>query len=140
MIDPTQFVAIAGIGVQRLVEAFDPLLEKMERLAGPAVKKSIAIALSVIAGTAISLLAHEGFFFTEAPQNLSTLSRLGYATINGLLIGGGTEGFNSLVKILSSAKQASEKKAMGALPTNDLIAAARALPEPPTFAAGTSPP
>lgn len=122
--DPTTFVAVTGVGVQRLVEALDPFWDLFGSKWGAAGKKTAATMASVILGTILAGVTGLGFASTKN-------AGFGVWLVNGLLIAGGTEAFNSIIKILSSAKIASEKKASQALPRGNPHLIAAALPDVP---------
>lgn len=134
---PLQFIAVCGIGVQRVVEAFDPALDKVRERWGLVYKRAAAAAISIALGTLGSVLARKGFYLDESTP---LLPALGYALLNGLLVGGAAETFNSLVKMLVSAKDLAERSARASVRTADPHLAARQLPEPPTFARHAAPP
>jgi hypothetical protein len=134
-VDPLQFVGICGIGVQRLVEALDPILTAICNRIGVEWKKSAAIVVAVAAGTSISNALDAGYLFDP---NIPTHNP-GFAFVNGLLIGGGTETFNSLIKMLSSAKEATGRSAVKRKLTGAPHAAAENSQNPPAFAAGATP-
>lgn len=132
-LEPLQFIGICGVGVQRLVEALDPLLSWICGYIGAVWKKSGAIAISVAAGTFLSHALQAGY--GGGTEGI----RWSMAFVNGLLIGGGTETFNSMIKILSSAKQATERKAGDPKLSGDPHAIADQLPDPPSFALDDAP-
>jgi len=134
---PLQFIGVCGIGVQRVVEAFDPALERVREKWGLVWKRAAAAAISIALGALGSILARKGFYLDESTP---LPSALGYALLNGLLVGGAAETFNSLVKMLGSAKALAERSARASVRTADPHLAAQQLPEPPTFARHAAPP
>jgi hypothetical protein len=134
-----QFIGICSIGVQRLVESLDPVLDSIGKRVGS--KKVVAIGLSLFLGTALSFFTEGGFFFSTAADTpaRSLGQNLVISLINGLLIGGGTETFNSLIKMLGSAKSTTE--ALAGKPTasrRDAHMLAALAPDLPDF--GRAPP
>jgi len=95
----------AGFAVQRLLEILDPVLERFMKE-----RKRYylgLISLSVGAGAAwladLRVLVHLTSSGTPAPSDFLDL------IVTGLIISAGTEGFNSILKLLSYKKE--EKKA-----------------------------
>ena len=124
--DATTFISVAGVGVQRLVEALDPVWDYFGSKWGAAGKKTAATAAAVVIGTFIAGATGLGL-------KAEHVTGLGIWLVNGLLIAGGTEAFNSVIKILSAAKVASVNKATQALPSGSPQAIASALPDVPPF-------
>jgi hypothetical protein len=89
----------AGFAVQQLLEIIDSII--VNKILGTEVKKAVLAGVSLIVGLALAYSA-----------NLRVLEPLGVATadiwdiiVTGLIISAGTEGFNSIMKFLSYAKE-----------------------------------
>jgi len=86
----------AALGLQQLIEVLDPVFSWLKE------KKAVILKpLSLLAGLILSIFA-----------GLRVLDHLGYAgspiwdiIITGLIISGGTEGFNSIIKFLGYTKE-----------------------------------
>ena len=130
-------VLIAGIAVQRLIEVADPLLERWasryrrRKLA----KKTLATGAAILVGWVIAGVGALGYSFGNAHPDM--LASIGHAFLNGLLIGGGTETFNSLIKLLSYAKENTKGSSGSAVEPQ---AAAAALPDLAPIGASEPPP
>jgi hypothetical protein len=96
----------AGFAVQRLLEILDPLFEKVKPL-----KDNKKLALALISLTIGLLLS-----FAFGLRVLQPLGVTGPAILDAfataLIVSAGTEGFNSILKILGYSKE--EKKAEAA--------------------------
>ena len=86
----------AALGLQQLIEVLDPVFSWFKGNKGVILKP-----LSLLAGLILSVFA-----------GLRVLDHLGYAgapiwdiIITGLIISGGTEGFNSIMKFLGYTKE-----------------------------------
>lgn len=86
----------AALGLQQLIEVLDPVFSWFKGNKGMILKP-----LSLVAGLVLSFFA-----------GLRVLDHLGYAGapiwdifITGLIISGGTEGFNSIMKFLGYTKE-----------------------------------
>ena len=130
------YVAFCSVGMQRLLEALDPLWELARLRWGPLGKKTVVIAASILLGTLGAFALRDSL-----PSGAATGAAEPWmnAFVNGLLIGGGTESFNSLVKLLASAKQVSEAKTLTPQAT-DVRARIHRVPNPVVLPSGTGPP
>ena len=91
---------VAGFALQRLLEILDPLVDGWVETN----KKIISGLISLLVGL---LLATFGGLRVLAPLNF-TQSDIIDDIVTGLVISGGTEGFNSIMKFLGYSKE--EKK------------------------------
>ena len=102
----------AGFAVQRLLEILDPLAE---RVAGPEKKKiflgvsSLVTGLGFAAGLGVRVLAHLGANGSKSEFDKYDLLDL---LVTGLVISGGTEGFNSILKFMSYKKEETKATAL----------------------------
>ena len=88
--------------MQQLLEILDPLIEK---IIGSADKKLVLGIVSLIVGLLLAFLA--GLRVLE-PLGVEVHAILD-AIITGMIISGGTEGFNSIMKFLGYSKEKAKK-------------------------------
>lgn len=103
-------VFAAGLGIQQLAEILDPILDRF----GADNKRLVVAVVSLALGLALSFGA-----------GLHTLQPLGVASagvldplLTGLIISGGTEGINSILKFLKYNKEDKKNEAAGKTPDN----------------------
>ncbi|HEY6713008.1 MAG TPA: hypothetical protein VI055_12145 [Rubrobacter sp.] len=96
-------VFAAGLAIQQLFELLDPLLERLD--------KSVKSYVTSIGSLALGfLLAWLGGFQVLGPLGVSVPSVV-EIFVTGLIISGGTEGINSLLKFLGYAKEKQKAEA-----------------------------
>jgi hypothetical protein len=99
---------IAGFAIQRLLEILDPILD---RIRGGEKKKIVLGLISLLsgfglaAGLSVRVLSHLGI---TLPATLEFLDYL----VTSLVISGGTEGFNSVLKFLNYKKEETKATAV----------------------------
>lgn len=89
----------AGFAVQRLLEIADPVLDMVGK---PRIKHIVAGVISLIIGL---LLAFGAGLHVLEPLGIKNQTLID-GLVTGLIVSGGTEGFNSIMKFLGYAKDA----------------------------------
>jgi hypothetical protein len=97
----------AGFALQKLLEIFDPLVERLVKNDEKAKKMflglvSLAAGLALAFGAGIRVLVHLGYSGSDVWD----------ALITALIVSAGTEGINSIMKYLGYAKE-NKKEEMG---------------------------
>ena len=106
---------ISGLAVQQLVELPDAVLSAIPLYAK--YKKGIIRIVSLVAGMVLATAGNFHVLALAGAQVNSTLDML----VAGLIVSGGTESFNSIVKFLGYAK---DEKGRSATPEKAQAAAA----------------
>lgn len=122
-------VFVAGLAIQQLMEILDPILDKFF----PHYKKVFLGSLSLAAGLVLAFSAdlHVLHLLGALPKD----ERLSLdAALTGVIISGGTEGINSILKFLKYKKEDVKNEAAAKVPSN-ANAANAAVPLVPAAAA-----
>jgi len=131
-----------GLGMQKLLELLDPVVDAIlgaieasdaDRVR---LKKLTAGALSLTAGIILSAVAELGVLSALRATSLKGPQWVVDVIVTGLIVSGGTEGMNSIVKFLGYAKDA--KKAD--VPPASTGVPAAGLPPPRSFPPNAPPP
>jgi len=120
-------VFAAGMGIQQLGEILDPILEKIapnnKRVVIGFLSLSIGLVVAFVGGLdALKPLSGEEHFVTNH-------------LITGLIISGGTEGINSILKFLKYSKEDKKNEAAAKAPSGAEAAVPQA---PPATRASTA--
>lgn len=115
-------VFAAGLGIQQLGELLDPILDKV----GPNYKRLVLAVVSLGVGL---VLAFGAKLHTLAPLGVTDAGILD-PLLTGLIISGGTEGINSILKFLKYKKEDTKNAAAAKAPENAKAALAAAVPVP----------
>lgn len=95
-------VLAAGFAVQRLLEIFDPFVDRvLTKLDGKSHKAQYLSILSLIVGLVLAFKANLRILL---PLNANLPEYLDYI-VTGLVVSGGTEGINSILKFFSYKKE-----------------------------------
>src|ERR1043165_8269622 len=112
-------VFAAGLGIQQLGELLSPLLDKITA----DYKKIIVGLVSLILGLGLAFAAnlHVLQLLGVSPGTGQTLNTID-AIVTGLIISGGTEGINSILKFLKYKKEETKNEAAARTPENAAVA------------------
>jgi hypothetical protein len=122
-------VFAAGMGIQQLGELLSPIIDKIS-----ADNKKIILGLvSLIMGLAVAFIANLHvlqLLGASRPERLSVdVFNAIDAIVTGLIISGGTEGINSILKFLKYTKEDKKNEAAAKTPANANAAAGAATPQ-----------
>jgi hypothetical protein len=98
----------AGFALQRLLEILDPILDKAERLLN---KRIFLGLLSLFSGFGLARGLGLGVLRHMTPESASVPPLLDYL-VTSLIISGGTEGFNAVMKFMSYKKEETKATAL----------------------------
>jgi hypothetical protein len=118
-------VFAAGLGIQQLTEILDPILDKI----ASDYKKVFLGVVSLAAGLALAFGAELQVLHLLGilePDKRAFLD----AVLTGLIISGGTEGINSILKFLKYKKEETKNEAASKTPTDGNAANAALVPVP----------
>ena len=114
-------VFASGLGIQQLAEMLDPVLDKV----GPDYKKVVVSVVSLVLGLA---LAFGAGLHTLQPLGVDKAGLLD-PLLTGLIISGGTEGINSILKFLKYTKEDKKNDAAAKTPENSAPAGGGTMPK-----------
>lgn len=106
-------VFAAGLGIQQLGEILSPVLDKIS----PNYKKIVMGLISLLLGLVLAFVAK---LHVLQPLGVAQTPGLEYvdAVVTGLIISGGSEGVNSILKFLKYKKEEVKNEAASRLPAN----------------------
>jgi hypothetical protein len=105
---------MAGFAVQHLLELLDPVAVKLVR--GPANKKIVLSAVSLVVGLALALGAGLRVLGSFGVGEVGTTDAFD-VLVTAMVISAGTDGFNSIVKFLGYAKEDRRARVRAATPS-----------------------
>ncbi len=119
-------VFAAGLGIQQLAELLSPLLDKV----GP--KKIVMGFVSLTVGLVLAFTAnlHVLQLLGITPAVSANAINIIDGIVTGLIISGGTEGINSILKFLKYKKEESKNDAAIKTPDDSRAVPAAAVPVP----------
>jgi hypothetical protein len=103
-------VFAAGLAIQQLGEILDPILDKV----GPTYKRVVLALVSLSLGLVVAFAAKLHVLALLGARDDDVLNPL----VTGLIISGGTEGINSILKFLKYKKEDTKNHAAVRRPAN----------------------
>ena len=120
-------VFAAGLGIQQLGEILSPVIDKIS----PNYKKVVIGLISLALGLGLAFAAKLHVLeLLDLPAARGTGLDFPDAVVTGLIISGGTEGVNSIVKFLKYKKEDAKNEAAAKMPSSATEANAATVPIP----------